>query len=175
MGVEIERKFLLSDDAWRARADPGTRMVQGYLVDTEALRRGLAKSSVRVRIQGEQAFLNVKSADLGIERREYEYPLPVEDAGEMLDMLCHGRIEKIRYRVPVDDHVFEIDEFLGDNEGLVVAELELDDAAETFPRPGWLGPEVSHMPRYYNVHLITHPWRDWSDAEKAGREVDECC
>lgn len=171
MGVEIERKFLLAGETWREQADHGTRMVQGYLVDTAALTRGLARSSVRIRVQGEQAYLNIKSAEAGIRRSEFEYPLPLADAMEMLDTLCHGRVEKTRYRVPVQGHIFEIDEFLGDNAGLVVAELELSAIDAPYPHPDWLGQEVSHMTRYYNVHLIDHPWRDWNADERAGRET----
>lgn len=175
MGVEIERKFLLVGEAWREAAGEGTRMAQGYLVDAAALDKGYAQGSVRVRIEGEKAFLNIKSAQLGIQRREYEYPLPLDDAGELLETLCRGCVEKIRYEVPVDEHTFEIDEFLGDNAGLLVAEVELSAADETFPHPEWLGREVSHMSRYYNVNLIDHPWCDWSDVERRGGETDGCC
>lgn len=168
MGVEIERKFLVTDDSWRCEAADMTHMIQGYLVDASALQKGLARSSVRVRVAGERAWLNIKSAELGIERQEFEYPLPLDDARIMLRSLCDGCVEKCRYRVPVQGHTFEIDEFLGDNEGLVVAELELSATDAPFPHPSWLGREVSHMPRYYNVNLITHAWRDWSDAERAG-------
>ncbi|HET7300032.1 MAG TPA: CYTH domain-containing protein [Oleiagrimonas sp.] len=168
MGVEIERKFLVTDDSWRREATNRTHMVQGYLVDASALQKGLARSSVRVRVAGERAWLNIKSAELGIERQEFEYPLPHDDAQSMLHTLCDGCVEKFRYRVPVQGHTFEIDEFLGDNEGLVVAELELPATDAPFPHPSWLGREVSHMPRYYNVNLITHAWRDWNDAERAG-------
>ncbi len=168
MGVEIERKFLLADDRWRSQVASSRRMVQGYLVDAEALERGLARSSVRVRVSGDEAWLNVKSAEPGIRRSEFEYPLPLPDAEVMLRDLCRGRVEKIRHLVPVQGHVFEIDEFRGDNAGLVVAELELPSTHAAFPHPPWLGREVSHMPRYCNVNLITHAWCDWSEAERAG-------
>lgn len=171
MGTEIERKFLLADDSWRTLADTGTHMVQGYLVDADAFRRGQALASVRVRIHGDTACLNVKSAQLGIARQEYEYPLPLADARKMLDTLCRGCVEKVRHRVPMDGHVFEIDEFLGDNRGLVVAEVELAHADEAHPHPAWLGREVSHLPRYYNVNLIDHPWRAWNHAERLGQET----
>jgi len=168
MGVEIERKFLVTDDGWRREATGRVHMIQGYLVDASAFRQGLARSSVRVRVTDSEAWLNIKSAKLGIERQEFEYPLPLDDAEIMLRTLCDGCVEKFRYLVPVQGHTFEIDEFLGDNEGLVVAELELPATDAPFPHPSWLGREVSHMPRYYNVNLITHAWRDWSDAERAG-------
>jgi len=173
MGVEIERKFLVVGDEWRRHIVDSRRMVQGYLVDVEALEKKFARSSVRVRVAGDQARLNIKSAELGIRRSEFEYPLPLADAETMLRDLCNGRVEKTRHRVPVDGHVFEIDEFLGHNEGLVVAELELPATDAPFPRPSWLGREVSHMSRYYNVNLITHAWCDWSDAERAG-EATAC-
>lgn len=160
MAIEIERKFLLRDDTWRAVADAGTHLRQGYLsrvTGTDAVR-----SSVRVRTDGEQAFLNIKSATLGIRRQEYEYPLPLVDAEAMLADLCVGTVvEKTRYHVPVGAHVWEIDVFAGDNAGLVVAEIELQDEAEAFQRPAWLGEEVSADPRYYNVCLAERPYCDW--------------
>jgi adenylate cyclase len=168
MGVEIERKFLLSGTGWRAQATRRVRMVQGYLVDAAAMAQGLAQSSVRVRLAGDRAWLNIKSADLGIERREFEYPLPLADAEVILRELCNGRVEKTRHLVPIEGHTFEIDEFHGDNAGLVVGELELPNAEAAFPHPAWLGREVSDRPRYYNVNLIAHPWCQWSDAERAG-------
>jgi adenylate cyclase len=155
MATEIERKFLLLDDGWRAAADAGTLMRQGYLIGAE-------QASVRVRIAGEHAHLNIKSATLGVHRQEYEYEIPLADANEILDSLCEGPlIEKTRYHVHHGDHTWEIDVFCGDNEGLVVAEIELDTAAEDFARPPWLGQEVSDDPRYYNVCLVKHPYKDW--------------
>ncbi|MCB1876165.1 MAG: CYTH domain-containing protein [Chromatiales bacterium] len=155
MGVEIERKFLVVSDDWRARADEGRFLSQGYLTDGQPV-------SVRVRIQGDVANLNIKSATLGISRLEYEYPIPMEDAREMLQKLAGGKaVEKMRYHVPVGRHVWEVDVFSGDNAGLVVAEVELSDADEDFERPSWAGEEVSHDPRYYNVRLIDHPYKDW--------------
>ncbi len=174
MGIEIERKFLLASDAWRARADAGTRMVQGYLVDARAIAQGLTQSSVRVRVEGDKACLNIKSAQAGVCRQEYQYPLPLGEAVEILETLCRGRIEKIRYCVGIGPHVYEIDEFLGENTGLVVAEVELSAVDEAFARPPWLGKEVSHLARYYNVHLVTHPWSSWSPGERAGEEVVSC-
>jgi len=160
MPIEIERKFLLNNDDWRAQADNGVVMRQGYLnsisPDTEQ------KSSVRVRIAGEQASLNIKGATLGITRQEYEYRIPLADAHELLDTLADGPlIEKIRYHVPHGTHTWEIDVFAGDNQGLVVAEIELASEDEVFARPEWLGEEVSADARYYNVCLVQHPYKNW--------------
>lgn len=160
MGTEIERKFLVADDSWRAQADEGASYRQGYL-SSFAPESGV-KASIRVRIQGDKAFLNIKSATLGIGRLEYEYPVPVSDAQEMLDNLCVGAVvTKTRYHLRVGQHVWEIDVFEDDNEGLVVAEIELGDEKEDFPRPDWLGKEVSDDKRYYNVCLAQHPFKDW--------------
>lgn len=155
MATEIERKFLLKSDAWRSEADAGVPMRQGYLI-------GAAKASVRVRISGDQAYLNIKSATLGVQRQEYEYAIPVQEATELLDTLCEKPlIEKTRYHVQHGGHTWEVDVFEGDNQGLEVAEIELSDADEDFARPDWLGEEVSHDTRYYNVCLVKHPYKDW--------------
>lgn len=170
MATEIERKFLLTGDGWRAGASRSERIAQGYLVGVRALQSGDAHASVRVRRIGDRAWLNIKSATLGIERDEFEYPIPLDDAVHMLARLCDGVLEKIRHHVAVDDTWFEVDEFLGDNQGLVVAEVELPRADAAFPRPSWLGREVSALPRYYNVNLIEHPYSGWSDAEREGTD-----
>lgn len=173
MGIEIERKFLLRDDSWRAQAAQRERIAQGYLVGAEALRAGSARASVRARIAGERAWLNIKSAQLGIERAEFEYAIPVADAEAMLAGLCDGVLEKFRHLVTIDGVTFEIDEFLGDNAGLVVAEVELDAPDAPFPRPAWLGREVSALVRYYNVNLIEHPYARWSAAERNADDAQE--
>ncbi len=158
MALEIERKFLVRDDGWREAAGPGIPMRQGYLA-------GDGRCSVRVRIEGGEARLNIKSATLGVRRTEYEYPIPVADAEEMLRQLCaHPPLEKTRYHVDYGGHRWDIDVFHGENEGLVVAELELASEDEPFQRPPWLGEEVSHDPRYYNVRLVEHPYRRWGRA-----------
>jgi adenylate cyclase len=175
MGIEIERKFLLAGDGWRAAETRSRRMVQGYLVDAAALSAGLARCTVRVRIASDEARLNIKAAQAGVERAEFEYPLPSGDAEWMLCELCGARLEKVRHDVEVDGHVFEVDEFLGDNRGLWVAELELPAVDAAFPRPAWLGREVSHLARYYNVNLAARPWSCWNGAERAGGEDDACC
>lgn len=157
MATEIERKFLVADETWRRRAAPGVRMRQGYL-------SGGGQSSVRVRVQGDAAYLNIKSATLGVRRHEYEYAIPLADAEEMLDLLCaQPLIEKMRYEVEHAGHVWEVDVFEGDNAGLVVAEIELASEDEIFEKPAWAGEEVSHDPRYYNVSLVKHPYKAWRD------------
>lgn len=155
MAIEIERKFLLVHDGWRAAVSGSQRIRQGYLA-------GSATASVRVRISGDSANINIKSATLGIHRQEFEYPIPVADAAALLDSLAEGPlIEKTRYHVSHAGHIWEIDEFDGDNAGLVVAEIELSAVDEAFARPDWLGEEVSADPRYYNVALVRHPYKDW--------------
>lgn len=168
MGIEIERKFLLASDAWRTEVSRSQRLVQGYLVSAEAVTSGAARSSVRVRIGGDQAWLNIKSSNLGLARQEYEYEVPLADAEAMLARLCDGVVEKIRHYVAHANHEFEIDEFFGANDGLVVAELELDSVDEAYERPAWLGQEVSRLPRYYNLNLIAHPYSAWNAAEREG-------
>ena len=168
MAVEIERKFLLATDAWRAQVERAERMVQGYLVDAARLHDAGALCSVRVRIAGDKAWLNIKSALAGIERREYEYAIPRADAERQLAEFCDAQIDKTRHYVPYQGRLFEIDEFHGDNAGLIVAELELPAVDAAFARPDWLGAEVSSLPRYYNSHLIHHPYARWSAAEKSG-------
>ena len=160
MATEIERKFLVENDGWRAQADAGTRFRQGYLA-------GSAKGSIRVRIEGERANLNIKSATLGVRRQEYEYAIPLADAQEMLDTLCEKPlIEKTRYHQHYGGRLWEIDVFEGDNAGLVVAEVELEAEEAPIDLPEWAGREVSHEPRYYNVSLVTHPYKDWSADER---------
>jgi len=157
MATEIERKFLVRSEDWRQRSDTGQRMRQGYM-------NGGGQASMRVRVQDDQAFLNIKSATLGVWRREYDYPIPLRDAEEILEHLCmRPLIEKTRYHVAHADHTWEVDVFEGDNAGLVVAEIELDSEDEAFERPPWVGAEVSHDPRYYNVCLVKHPYKEWRD------------
>ncbi len=156
VAVEIERKFLVCNESWRAGAGTGVRFRQGYLI-------GASQASVRVRIEGEHANLNIKGATLGVRRQEYEYPIPLDEASELLDTLCEKPlIEKTRYTLRYAAHLWEIDCFEGENAGLVVAEIELGDENEPFERPAWLGEEVSGDPRYYNVSLVKHPYREWA-------------
>ncbi|MEP6940667.1 MAG: CYTH domain-containing protein [Rudaea sp.] len=169
MGIEIERKFLVGNDAWRMQQSHARRMLQGYLIDAAlvATREGV-RCSMRVRVAGDEAWLNIKSADLGVARIEYEYPIPVDDANRMLRDFCHGVVDKTRHYVPVDGMLFEVDEFHGDNAGLIVAELELDAVDRAFPRPEWLGKEVSSALRYYNLNLLAHPYSRWTASERNG-------
>lgn len=156
MAVEIEHKFLVRDERWRREVERSVRMRQGYLTSD-------ARCSVRVRVAGEQGHLNVKSGTLGIQRSEYEYPIPLAEAEEMLDTLCEQPLlEKTRHFVRFGGHLWEIDEFEGDNTGLIVAEVELSRTDEPFDRPDWLGEDVSHDIRYYNSQLARHPYRTWS-------------
>lgn len=157
MAVEIERKFLLRSPAWRALARDRTPMEQGYL--------GGDRCSVRVRIEGESAFLNIKSRTAGVRRLEFEQPLPLEDARAMLEAFCPQRVRKWRHHVEVGTHVWEIDEFLGENAGLVVAEIELAAEDEPFARPDWLGAEVTDEARYYNLNLAATPYSRWPDKD----------
>jgi len=166
VGIEIERKFLLANDGWRALIERSEHLAQGYLVGAAALAAGQARASVRVRRVDGEAWLNIKAARLGIERAEYDYAIPPDDADELLATLCDGVVSKHRHHVVVGGALFEIDEFLGDNAGLVVAEVELPHADASFPRPAWLGREVSQLARYYNVNLIAHPYARWSAAER---------
>lgn len=155
MGTEIERKFLLQSEAWREEVRDSVRLVQGYLARNE-------RSAVRVRIKGEKAELNIKKTLDGINRLEYEYEIPVDDAREILDQVAlKPLIDKTRHHVVRGDHLWEIDEFYGDNAGLVVAEIELANADEVFDRPAWLGEEVSHDQRYYNSNLSRLPYTKW--------------
>jgi adenylate cyclase len=161
MNVEIERKFLVVGDGWRAQAAHAETMAQGYLAGPPA-----ARCSVRVRVVGEHAFLNIKSATAGIARDEYEYAIALADAERMLATLVGAVVEKQRHYVVVEGHAFEVDEFRGENAGLIVAELELDAVDAPFPHPVWLGREVSDLKRYYNLNLAVHPYTRWSAAER---------
>jgi adenylate cyclase len=161
MGQEIERKFLVLSDAWRAGAQ-GTVYRQGYLsADKER--------TVRVRRLGDEARLTVKGVSRGATRAEFEYPLPVGDADAMLDNLClQPIIEKIRYKIPFASFVWEVDEFRGKNAGLIVAEIELPAEDTSFERPDWVGKEVTSDIRYFNSNLVERPFSDWP--ERGARE-----
>ncbi|MDH5300103.1 MAG: CYTH domain-containing protein [Gammaproteobacteria bacterium] len=155
MAVEIERKFTLKNDHWRRHVRQSKSYRQGYL-------SGGQQSSVRVRIEDQLANINIKSATLGIHRQEYEYAIPLKDAHELLNTLCvKPLIEKTRHFVEHQGKTWEVDEFHGDNAGLIVAEIELSSENEQFPLPEWVDQEVSHDVRYYNVSLVKHPYKDW--------------
>lgn len=152
MGIEIERKFLVRDESWKTISP--VYFCQGYLNPNR-------ERTVRVRVAGPQGFLTVKGINQGATRPEFEYEIPVEDAQQMLP-LCEGPlIEKNRYLVSYDSMVWEIDEFLGENQGLVVAEIELETENQTFELPAWLGEEVTDDPRYFNSNLTRHPYCQW--------------
>jgi adenylate cyclase len=154
MGVEIERKFLPASDGWRGLGDP-TLMRQGYLT-SDPMR------TVRVRIEGERAVITIKSKSIGATRGEWEYEIPVPDAVELLERLCEQPlVEKVRHRIVYGGHTWEVDEFLGENAGLVVAEIELGSEDEAFEKPDWIGQEVTGDPRYYNSSLIRLPYSIW--------------
>lgn len=154
MGVEIERKFLLTSDAWRTLGEP-VLLRQGYIsADPERV--------VRVRVEGTRGVLTLKSKSTGAVRGEWEYEIPLADANELLDRLCDKPlIEKYRRRIPYAGKVWEVDEFLGANAGLLFAEIELASETEAFDKPAWIGAEVTSDPRYYNSHLVRHPFSRW--------------
>jgi adenylate cyclase len=155
MALEIERKFLVSNDAWKISVSRKIRMRQGYL--SEGYDR-----SVRVRIENESAHINIKSSRDGIHRLEYEYTIPVSDAEEILDRVAlKPLVEKTRHIVHHKGLEWEIDVFEGDNKGLIVAEVELPSADTHIPMPEWVGMEVSDDMRYYNVSLQKHPYNSW--------------
>ena len=153
MVMEIERKFLVDRDMWKPCGE-GTRIAQGYLC-TEADR------TVRVRVKGAYGYLTVKGRNEGISRQEFEYEIPIEDAEAMLGMCKPTIIEKVRYHESLGAHLWEIDVFSGENDGLVLAEIELQHEDESFERPEWLGEEVSMDHRYYNSSLSNKPYRKW--------------
>ena len=170
MAIEIERKFLVRSEAWRRQASGSELILQGYLANT-------ARSSVRVRLAGSRAWLSVKSMTPGIVRQEFEYPVPAQDAREMLDSLCEGPLlEKLRQEVRCGGSRYEVDEFRGRNAGLVVAEIELERVEQGFERPDWLGEEVTSRLRYYNFRLTAWPFEKWPDEDRAaaidGRHVE---
>ena len=154
MGVEIERKFLLSGDGWRKLGEP-VLLRQGYLSSDP-------DRTVRVRVEGGTGTMTIKGRSVGATRSEWEYPIPLDDANELLDRLCEQPIiEKHRRRIAFGAHVWEVDEFLGANAGLVVAEVELAFEDQQFDKPEWVGEEVTHDRRYFNSSLIRQPYSGW--------------
>jgi adenylate cyclase len=154
MGVEIERKFLVRDTRWKALGQ-GMLIRQGYLSSH-------GDRIVRVRILDKEAVLTIKGRSKGATRGEWEYPIPLADAEVFLDTLCEKPlIEKYRYRIPHDGMTWEVDEFLGENAGLVVAEIELDAEDQAFSIPDWIGDDVTHDARYVNANLLRHPFSKW--------------
>ena len=156
MALEIERKFLVTGDSYKEMAFHSDRIAQGYLC-----REG--GNSARVRVRGEKGYLTIKgpSLDGGLSRYEWEKEIPASEAWELIK-LCHGGIiDKTRYLVKCGNHTFEVDEFHGDNDGLIVAEVELDSTTEEFERPAFLGEEVTGDKRYYNSSLTRFPYKNW--------------
>jgi adenylate cyclase len=160
-GREIERKFLVRDDAWRKDAR-GTFYRQGYLVASD-------DCVVRVRVAGEKAYLTIKGRKTALSCPEYEYPLPIAEAMDMLEQIClRPFIEKIRHTLAFKGMTWEIDEFKGENEGLVIAEVELEREDRVIALPGWVGREVSLDPKYLNMNLMKHPYGRWTPEMKKG-------
>lgn len=160
MSKEIERKFLVKRDVWCA-VPLKNEILQGYLTSV------VDGCTVRVRVVGENAWLTIKGKTVNITRSEFEYPIPVSDALQILDELCPSNIiRKIRYTVDVDGYEWVVDEFTDDNEGLLLAEIELTDENVDFARPDWLGEEVSHDKRFTNAYLAAHPFRKWPEQHR---------
>ena len=156
MAIEIERKFLVRGDGWRNA--PAVYYSQGYLNRAK-------ERTVRVRIAGDEAFLTIKGASSGASRAEFEYSILLQDARELLALCEQPLIEKYRRKILYEGYVWEVDEFLGANEGLVVAEIELPSEKAAFAKPGWVGEEVTSDPRYFNSALSSHPWQRWGQLD----------
>lgn len=156
MSLEIERKFLVTSDVFQQQAVEQTRIVQAYLNSDK-------QRTVRVRIRGQQGFLTIKgqSSESGLSRYEWEKPISLGEAEQLLALCEPGAVDKVRYLVPVGQHTYEVDVFAGDNQGLVVAEVELQSEQEVFSKPAWLGEEVTGQNRYYNSMLSQHPYNTW--------------
>ena len=154
MGIEIERKFLIDTDKLPPLTN-GYTIRQGYIQTAD-------HTAVRVRIRDQEAFLTIKGKSVGASRLEFEYPIPLQDANDMLEALCRSAVvEKVRYLLEHEGHTWEVDVFEGSNEGLVVAEVELDSEEEAFALPGWVSEEVTDDVRYFNSNLVEHPYGDW--------------
>lgn len=157
MAIEIERKFLVKNDAWKAVNHTYKQYKQAYFCNT-------SKVSVRIRTSDDKAWVSFKSATIDISRFEYEYVVPLKEAEHLMGEFSQGSIiSKTRYFIPVGTHLWELDVFEGDNKGLIVAEIELSDENEEFIKPDWIGKEVSKDSRYFNSNLVTFPYKDWYD------------
>jgi CYTH domain-containing protein len=155
MAIEIERKFLVIGDSWRSLAE-GQVYRQGYIPTQD-------KTTVRIRVVGSQGYLTIKGQSTGMTRAEYEYPIPVTDAETILQTLCQPPlIEKIRYCIPIENVIWEVDEFTEENQGLILAEVELEEEQQTVNLPDWVGAEVTQDARYYNVNLAQCPYKQWA-------------
>ncbi|MDX6182839.1 CYTH domain-containing protein [Flavobacterium sp. Fl-77] len=154
--IEIERKFLVKSDQFKKEAFTQNKIAQGYL-------SSLPERTVRIRIKGERGFITIKGIGRqgGMSRFEWENEIPIGEAQELLKLCEKGKIEKTRFEIKLGNHVFEVDEFYGENEGLIMAEIELNSETETFEKPDWLGEEVTNDERYYNAYLSKNPFKDW--------------
>ena len=154
--IEIERKFLVTSDAFKKEAFAQNKIAQGYL-------SSVPERTVRVRIKGDKGFLTIKGAsnETGLSRFEWEKEIPVDKATALLKLCEKGIIDKTRFEVKIGNHIFEVDEFYGENKGLIIAEVELKSETETFEKPVWLGKEVTNDIRYYNSYLSKNPFRNW--------------
>ena len=154
--IEIERKFLVTSEAFKKEAFAQNRIAQGYL-------SSVPERTVRVRIKGDKGFLTIKGAsnETGLSRFEWEKEIPVDEATALLKLCEKGIIDKTRFEVKIGNHIFEVDEFYGENEGLIIAEVELKSETETFEKPVWLGKEVTNDIRYYNSYLSKNPFTNW--------------
>lgn len=156
MGVEIERKYLVHKEKWHQSTKGDKRFYQqGYLLTDPA-------KTVRVRLSDKDAFITIKGSTVGASRSEYEYAIPRQDAKDLLDNFCSSVITKYRYEVQFGGKLWEVDEFMGDNEGLIMAEIELSSEEETFDLPEWVDKEVTSEKRYYNAYLSMHPYKSWN-------------
>ncbi len=155
MGKEIERKFLVDEEKWR-QLEKDTYLVlrQGYILNDD-------KKVIRVRIDGKKAFLTIKGKIIGVSRPEYEYQIPFADAINLLELFSVAEVSKVRYLVHFGGNLWEVDEFSGENEGLIIAEIELNDENQEFEKPEWIGKEVTQDLRYYNMNLAKKPFRKW--------------
>ncbi len=153
MGIEIERKFRVKEGTWRNVK--GTRYRQGYLSSAK-------ERNVRVRTLADKAYLTIKGIAIGASRMEFEYEIPLQDADELLAICEKPLIEKTRYKVQVGGFVWEVDEFFRENQGLIIAEVELESEDQEFPKPDWVREEVTGDPRYFNSNLIKNPYTNWS-------------
>lgn len=154
--IEIERKFLVTNTTFKTKAFKQNSIAQGYL-------SAVPERTVRVRIKGDKGFLTIKgiSSASGMSRFEWEKEIPVDEAKKLLILCEKGGIDKTRFEIKVGHHIFEVDEFYGENEGLIIAEIELASETETFEKPDWLGEEVTNDERYYNAYLSKHPFKNW--------------
>lgn len=155
MAIEIERKFLVTSEDWKI--GPPTLFRQGYLSHDK-------HRTVRIRIAGDEAMITVKGLTVGMRRAEYEYSIPITDAEDMLNLCEAPLIEKNRWFIKVRNSLWEVDEFMGENQGLVVAEIELDDESQSFDMPPWAGKEITDDARYYNSNLSIRPFKSWTQA-----------